>query len=137
MMRRLLIIALSAASSSAVGQIALDSDAWIDQWASQNQVYVTSQLRNAAPELRGVMNLGTLMSSGIVGFPMIHIVVQPSPPIDYSITINDENCPPSARHIYKVPIGITKVRVERAGRPPCLWDRNLMDGRVYDLQCSL
>jgi hypothetical protein len=137
MMRRLLTIAMSTVSSSAIGQVALEPDVWIDQWSSQNKVYVTSQLRKAAPEVRGFStNFGTLMSSWIVRFPTIRIVVQPSPPRDYRISINDEDCPPTERSVYKVPIGITKVRVERVAHPPCLWEGNLIDGRVYDVRCN-
>src|SRR5262245_46201604 len=137
MMHRLLIIAISTVSSSAIGQTALEPNAWIDHWAFENQVYVTSELRKAAPEIRGATNFGALMSSWIVRFPTIRIEVQPSPPRDYSISINDEDCPPTERSMYRVPTGITRVRVERAGHPPCLWDGNLIVGRVYDVRCNL
>jgi hypothetical protein len=63
-------------------------------------------------------------------WPVIRLVVIPSPPRDYSITINGHSVPATERGEYAVPSGTAiQIYVRRADYPPCNWS-----GRVQDNQ---
>jgi hypothetical protein len=120
---------------------------WIDRWAEDNRVYVTKQLREEARaqqltvdeegNVRGpTVPTGATAWTWMARFPTIHLIVQPIPPRDYSISINGEDCPATERSLYKVPVGPTTVRVERSGKAPCLWSGTMMDNRTQDVSCN-
>ena len=142
------ILSVSLLSSSTMAQHRPNLDALIDRWALDNQVHVTKQARKEAHalELRSVevgatgepeaqqRSLGR--SFWIERFPTIRLVVQPTPPRDYRVSINGEDCPPTERGLYKVPIGATNVRVERSGKASCLWSGTLVDSRTQEVLCN-
>jgi hypothetical protein len=143
------ILSVSLLSSSTMAQHRPNLDALIDRWAADNQVHVTKQARKeahalelrsvevgATGELEGSRQRGLGRSFWIERFPTIRLVVEPTPPRDYIVSINGEDCPPTERGLYKVPIGATNVRVERSGRAPCLWSGTLVDSRTQEVLCN-
>jgi len=102
-------------------------------------VQTTGGAVQVTPEQASV--LGKLLSmesisSWLERFPSVRVVVQPAPPIDYSIAINGEKCPPE-KGLYRVPAGLVKVQVTRSGKAPCIWHGSLLQGQVQDVSCSL
>src|SRR5262249_9699294 len=92
---------------SAMAQHRPNLDALIDRWAVDNQVHVTKQARKeahalelrsvevgATGELEGAQPRGLGRSFWIERFPTIRLVVEPTAPRDYSVSINGEDCPP-------------------------------------------
>jgi len=136
MKRTLAILPLSLVSSLSLAQSAIEVDQWIDRWAKENRHYVTKQVREEVPEVRGPTWFN-LLSFWIRKYPSIHLQVRPSPPEDYKISINGEDCPPTDGGLYKVLVGSATVRVERMGRPPCSWTGYLEEGRNYNVTCNL
>jgi hypothetical protein len=135
MTRVIPLISMALMSVLAAAEGPFDVADWIDRWATENQSYVTKQVRDEAPEIRGP-NLN-LLSFWIVKYPTIRLMVHPSPPVDYKILINSEDCPPTPSGLYKVPIGTAEVEVERMGRPPCRWRSMLEAAHTYDVSCNL
>lgn len=58
---------------------------------------------------------------GLRRLPTIVLTVSPSPPRDYRVEINGEECPATEQSQYKVAPGAIIVRVTRGGRPDCAW----------------
>jgi len=69
-------------------------------------------------------------------FPTVRLTVRPVPPIDYTVTINGQDCPPDVG-LYKVHVGIVEVRVVRTGKPPCAWKGTLSEGQTQAVACHL
>lgn len=69
-------------------------------------------------------------------YPRIHISVQPTPPIDYTIIINDRREGPE-KSIFVVPMGDVTVIVQRTGKPPCSWTGKLGARERHTLECTL
>ena len=69
-------------------------------------------------------------------YPVIRIVVQPAPPRDYKVSINGQDCPATEKGLYKVPIGIVDVRIQREGKPPCVWSGRLTNGGKQEVACN-
>jgi hypothetical protein len=140
-----LVLAVVFVSLPAVAQDPLD---WIDRWADDNQVYVTKQVRAEAQSQQVIVDEeGNVRSpthpsesqtawTWMARFPTIHLIVQPTPPRDYEVTINRENCPATERSLYKVPAGPIELRVERSGKAPCLWSGTLVDSRTEEVSCN-
>lgn len=53
--------------------------------------------------------------------PTIQLTVNPSPPRDYQVKINGEECPATEQGRYAVAPGDIVVSVTRTGRPECAW----------------
>jgi hypothetical protein len=71
-------------------------------------------------------------------YPRLHLVVQPVPPRDYSVKINGRTYQPTEAALYGVVAGaIVRVRIERAGKPPCEWTGTVSDGQVQNIPCTL
>lgn len=154
-----LALAVGLVSSSALAQSRPEVDL-INRWAADNQVYVTKQAREEmqaqAARTAGKRSLkaegagvgewqttaeaqeqaARTLSGWLARFPTIRLIVQPAPPRDYSVSINGEDCPTTERGLYKVPFGSVEVRVERAGKPPCVWSGRLTDGRTQEVPCN-
>jgi hypothetical protein len=69
-------------------------------------------------------------------YPTVRIIVQPTPPKEFLLTINGEACPATERAIYRVPAGEVTVRVWRLGSALCEKTYNTTAGNVYDVQCT-
>jgi hypothetical protein len=69
-------------------------------------------------------------------YPRIQISVQPTPPIDYTIIINDRREGPE-KSIFVVPMGDVTVIVQRTGKPPCSWTGRLGARERHTLACTL
>ncbi|MDE5457640.1 hypothetical protein GWE18_33475 [Bradyrhizobium sp. CSA112] len=69
-------------------------------------------------------------------FPTVRVVVQPTPPKDFLLTINGEQCPATEKAMYRVPAGAVTIRVWRQGSAPCEKTYNTVAGAVYDVQCA-
>lgn len=69
-------------------------------------------------------------------YPRIQISVQPTPPIDYTIIINDRPEGPE-KSIFVVPMGDVTVIVQRTGKPPCSWTGRLGARERHTLECTL
>jgi hypothetical protein len=69
-------------------------------------------------------------------FPTIRVIVQPTPPKDFLLTINGEQCPATEKAIYRVPAGAVTIRVWREGGAPCEKTYNTVQGQVYEVQCA-
>jgi len=69
-------------------------------------------------------------------FPTIRVVVQPTPPKDFLLTINGESCPSTEKAMYRVPVGEVKVRVWRPGTSICEKTYNTSPGSAYEVQCT-
>jgi hypothetical protein len=95
----------------------------------------TEEAREEVAKGRPTLNL-TILDGWLERFPTIHLIVQPVPPRDYNVTINGEDCPTTERGLYKVPFGRVEVRVERTGKPSCLWNGQLVDGRTQEVACN-
>jgi hypothetical protein len=70
-------------------------------------------------------------------FPNIHLVVQPVPPRDYIVEINDERYPATESGLYGVAPGVVKVRVVRGTKPPCSWAGTVARGADQVVSCNL
>jgi hypothetical protein len=157
-MKLLVVLAITLVSSSALAQDRKLVDDWVDRWSEQNEIHVTKSARgdvfsslhrpafSKAEEERiqqerakvttietrpGVLDpySGHRVNSFLERFPTIRIVVQPTPPRDYSVSINGEDCPATEKSLYKVPAGVIEVRVERPGKPPCVWSGPVFSGQ--------
>jgi hypothetical protein len=70
-------------------------------------------------------------------FPNIRLVVQPVPPRDYIVEINDERYPATESGLYGVAPGTVKVRVLRGTKPPCSWAGTVARGADQVVSCNL
>jgi hypothetical protein len=155
----LVVLAVSLVTSPGLAQSRPEVDL-INRWATDKQVYVTKQAREktqaqaartAGERTLKVEGVGVrasqttaeaqeqaarTLNGWLENFPTIRLIVQPAPPRDYSVAINGEDCPPTERGLYKVPSGLVQVRVERAGKPPCVWSGRLTDGRTQEVPCN-
>jgi len=66
--------------------------------------------------------------------PILHFVVQPVPPRDYSVKIKDHNY--GAIEKICVNTGSISVRIERAGKPTCDWVGTLSEGDEQTVTCN-
>jgi hypothetical protein len=157
-MRQLLTGLVIALVSSPVMADPLFVEGVINRWAIVEDVFVTKSVRKAvyaqvvAPNSKSPSMTRTRLDeprsrtttekaersilSWIARFPVIRIVVQPTPPRDYSVEINGEDCPPTEKGLYKVPIGKVVVRIVREGKPPCVWSGQLTDGGKQEVACN-
>ena len=69
-------------------------------------------------------------------FPTIRVIVQPTPPKEFLLTINGEACPATEKAMYRVPAGTVTVRVWRQGSPVCEKTHNTSPGSTYDVACT-
>jgi hypothetical protein len=107
---------------------------------------MTDQERAAVEKARAAANareeeerrerMAPTFNTWLVRFPTIRLIVQPAPPRDYRVAINGEDCPATERGLYKVPAGPVMVRVVRTGKPPCVWNGNLEEGRTQEVPCN-
>jgi hypothetical protein len=131
-----------------------DSDVLAQRWGAANQVYVTKKAREYAhkmtleeqkpqalivaeppPDVRRE-RIAPLFNRWLERFPTVHLVVQPTPPRDFTVAINGEACPATERGLYKVPGGKVEVQVVRLGKPPCVWNGYLESGRMQEVSCN-
>ena len=143
-------------TSSASAQSPADLKRFTDSWAKQNKVFVTASARRQLSE----KFLSVANPKGRIGkypqgraarvktevrlaafailekLPTIHLTVQPVPPIDYTVAINGQDCPPD-RGAYKVPVGGFEIQVVRSGKPPCLQKGILSEGETRAVACKL
>jgi hypothetical protein len=70
-------------------------------------------------------------------FPLLKVIVQPTPPKEFLLTINGEPCPATEKATYRVPRGAIRVRVWREGRPLCEKTYNTVDRGEYLMECAL
>jgi hypothetical protein len=146
--------AMSVVTSPVVAQSRSQVDRWIDRWAAENDVYVTQRVRR---EVRSTSSGLRLPGGGAGGksaatnflpdpltvrasiekFPIIRLIVEPTPPRDYSVTVNGEDCTGHKSEVYKVPTGNAEVRVERPGKPPCVWIGRVNRGQTQEVSCKL
>jgi hypothetical protein len=160
----LLVASPVLAQSHQFGGAVLDRevvDSWLELW-SLDGVHVTQSTRDRLislvqsnrptppippglkppplPPLAGPPGVSTnpfeRLMAFLETFPTIRIVVQPAPPRDYSVVINGEECPATEQGVYKVPGGWVDVRVERPGKPPCVWKGPLLKGK-QEVACQL
>lgn len=68
-------------------------------------------------------------------FPVLHIIVTPVPPRDYTIKINGETQPVTDQSRYVVQNGMTIVTVQRVGIPPCTWREQVDTDK--EISCAL
>jgi hypothetical protein len=136
-----------------------ESDALAERWGAANQVYVTKKVREyahkmtleeetrlAAPQKGREVKvepiderrdrIAPLFDRWLARFPTVHLVVQQTPPRDYTVAINGEACPATERGLYKVPGGNVEVQVVRLGKPPCVWNGFLELGRTQEVSCN-
>jgi hypothetical protein len=81
--------------------------------------------------------LATLRAVGfwLERYPTIRVIVRPTPPKDFLLTINGELCPATEKAMYRVPIGAVTIRVWRQGSAPCEKTYAASEGQVYDVHC--
>ena len=142
-------------TSSASAQSPADLKRFTDSWAKQNKVFVTASARRqlsekfvsianypkggAAPARRAARAKTEVRLAAFAlleKFPTIHLTVQPVPPIDYTVAINGQDCPPD-RGAYKVPVGNFEIQVVRSGKPPCLQKGILSEAETRAIACKL
>jgi hypothetical protein len=138
-------------------------DNLIDRWAAEKQIYVTKRAREETRkafssvsecpkkskdgkcigvqgrgiELRNARPAANELRGWIEKFPIIRVIVEPTPPRDYTITVNGEDCTSHNKDAFKVPAGVAEVRVERLGKPPCVWSGHVTSGRTQEVACNL
>ncbi|MDE5457639.1 hypothetical protein GWE18_33470 [Bradyrhizobium sp. CSA112] len=85
-----------------------------------------------------ISQLATVQTVGLwlQRFPTIRVIVQPTPPREFLLTINGEPCPATEKAIYRVPAGAVTVRVWRQGSSTYEKTYNAVAGQVYDVQCA-
>jgi hypothetical protein len=140
-------------TSSASAQSPADLKRFTDSWAKQNKVFVTASARRqlsekfpsiakyptgepARRDARAKTDVRLAAFALLEKFPTIHLTVQPVPPIDYTVAINGQDCPPD-RGAYKVPVGNFEIQVVRSGKPPCLQKGILSEGETRAVACKL
>lgn len=69
-------------------------------------------------------------------FPTIRLEVKPTPPRDYKVVINGEDCPATESGLYRVPPGDTTVNVTRADKPACTWSGQIQSGKEQLVSCQ-
>jgi hypothetical protein len=71
-------------------------------------------------------------------FATVRLEVNPVPPRDYNVTINDEDCGAGTeKGVYHVLPGSVGVNVTRRGKPPCAWKGNIAEGKEQLVSCNL
>ncbi|MBC7312345.1 MAG: hypothetical protein H5U11_07600, partial [Rhizobium sp.] len=78
-----------------------------------------------------------LVSLQLEPLPIVTVVVDPAPPIDYLIEINGERVRTTDKGRYRVDIGDVVVLVTRASRQDCLWRGNLKAREEQQVACKL
>jgi hypothetical protein len=69
-------------------------------------------------------------------FSTIKINVDPVPPRDYSVVINDDMCPATEKGEYKVLPGKSTVKVTRLPKPSCDWSGTIQEGGTQLVACK-
>lgn len=70
-------------------------------------------------------------------FATVRLDVKPVPPRDYRVTINEEDCPPTEKGLYRVLPGSVGVNVTRTGKTPCAWNGKIDEGEEQLVSCNL
>jgi hypothetical protein len=83
----------------------------------------------------GLLCLSALIYSWVAGGSFTVCTPQDSNE-NMVVAINGEDCPATERGLYKVPAGPVMVRVVRTGKPPCVWNGNLEEGRTQEVPCN-
>jgi hypothetical protein len=142
--------AISRVTSTVLAQSSSQIEGWINRWAAENEVYVTKGVRREVrgtfswPRPRGGKPVATNVEPidpyrvrvWIAKFPIIRLIVEPTPSKDYTVTVNGEDCTGQTREMYKVPTGNAEVRVERPGKPPCVWIGRVNMGQTQEVACK-
>jgi hypothetical protein len=154
-MRVPIILMTAALASPASAQSRSDLTRLTDSWAKENKVFVTASARKQLSEKLMVMGAyptgpakkaykaekkaekAYYAAFGFLRkFPAVRVTVRPVPPIDYTVAINGQDCPPDVG-VYKVHVGAVEVRVVRTGKPPCTWKGTLSEGQTQAVACNL
>ncbi|MER9524857.1 hypothetical protein NKI96_14905 [Mesorhizobium sp. M0292] len=69
--------------------------------------------------------------------PRIRIIVKPTPPRDYIITIDGQLVDSTELSEYVVNEGTVSVTITRKDRKDCLWEGEMAVGEVKDISCRL
>ncbi|TPL71894.1 hypothetical protein FJ941_28320 [Mesorhizobium sp. B2-3-13] len=69
--------------------------------------------------------------------PLVTVIVEPVPPVDYLVDINGEQVHSVKKGVYRVDPGDVVVRVARPTRPACLWKGSLKLGDQQTVTCKL
>jgi hypothetical protein len=78
------------------------------------------------------------ISSLLQKYPKVHLIVNPVPPRDYSVKINGSTYEATEQSLYGVVSGtFTSIRVERLGKPPCLWAGVVSADDEVQIDCTL
>ncbi|MER9091520.1 hypothetical protein NKI34_10380 [Mesorhizobium sp. M0700] len=78
-----------------------------------------------------------LLFAQLVEFPLVKVLVDPVPPVDYIVEINGERVQAREKGEYRVDIGETTVRVTRPPHPDCSWKGTLPAGAEQEVACKL
>ena len=154
-MKVFIILMIAALASPASAQSSHDLTRLTDNWGKQNKVFVTASARKQLSEKLMVMGAyptgkaykaekkaykaekAYYAAFGFLRkFPAVRVTVRPVPPIDYTVAINGQDCPPDIG-VYKVHVGVVEVRVVRPGKPPCTWKGTLPEGQTQAVACNL
>jgi hypothetical protein len=84
--------------------------------------------------LTDFLKIGSLLQK----YPKVHLIVKPVPPRDYSVKINGSTYEATEPSLYGVLSGaFTTIRVERSGKPPCLWAGVVSADDEVQIDCTL
>lgn len=92
----------------------------------------TKEMESATNQIATTQNVGLWLQR----FPTIRVIVQPTPPKEFLLTINGEACPATEKAMYRVPAGTVTVRVWRQGSAVCEKTHNTSPGSIYDVTCA-
>jgi len=101
--------------------IEVEVTAAINDWIKRTgRIIVTPEPLSTAT---AAFDIKAIILKELDSWPVIKLVVVPSPPRDYSITINGNSFPATERSEYAVSPGTNvKMIVTRSDYPPCRWD---------------
>jgi hypothetical protein len=115
-----------------IRELPSDLKAAMAEYTNRTGVVVSTRAAREILQLRSNgTSTGTLQAM-VHKFPVLRIKVQPEPPMDYTIFVNEEKFAPKKPNEILVPRGPTIVRVTRDNARPCNWTGDVQDDQLIN-----
>ena len=104
------------------------------KWSNSTGIVVATPIAETIPN-QAVLKTEIDLFKILDELPVIHIIVTPTPPLDYVVQINGHRYDATERSEYGVERGRVTVVVYREGRQPCNWSGLVEQNQ--QVQCRL
>lgn len=111
-----------------------EADARIYEFGLKSGVVLTNEAISAVKDSVGTGN-DEMLATMIGKFPVIHVIVSPVPPRDYTVVINGRRYEATEESKYGVRPGSVDLMVERGALRPCI--HKLVVHQDRDVECEM